>query len=549
MKQGTSLRQFGLDPIRALSALVAMITLALMTPTVARAQSFTVLYRFCKAVTCASGESPTSLVQATDGAFYGTTTTGGTHDIPYCAGIAVVKGCGTVFKITPGGTLTSLRNFCDQLDCTDGALPSVGLIQATNGDFYGILDYGGLRVAEDCPQGCGTIFKITPSGKMTTLYKFCTLSNCADGEGPVAPLIQASNGDFYGTTQGGGNNPNCLSVGFIGCGTVFKITPDGELTTLYIFCSLPNCTDGGLPYAALIQAADGDLYGTTQYGGANDGCELGCGTVFKITLSGKLTTLHNFCSQPECAEGSAPVAPLIQGTNGDFYGTTSQGGTIFGGGGTVFEMTPSGTMITLYEFCSQVNCADGSAPASPLVQATNGDFYGTTTRGGSADYGTLFEVAPNGALTTLYNFCAVPNCTDGERPYSLMQATDGSLYGTTSRGGESDTGGIIFSLNVGLGPFIALQTTSGEVGAKVTILGTDLTGASSVTFNGAPARFIVDSTCTAITATVPAGATTGTVQVVTPRGTLNSNVAYRVRVYDGNDSGRGLSFERDNDKD
>jgi uncharacterized repeat protein (TIGR03803 family) len=161
------------------------------------------------------------------------------------------------------------------------------------------------------------------------------------------------------TTSGGAN----------GAGTIFKLTPGGTLTTLYSFCSQAGCPDGESPYneAGLVQATNGDFYGTTGSGGAN-----GNGTIFKITPSGTLTTLYSFCSQAGCTDGSYPGAPVIQATDGDFYGTTSSDGANHGG--TVFKITPSGTLTTLYSFCSQAGCTDGNAPQGALVQATNGDF-------------------------------------------------------------------------------------------------------------------------------------------------------------------------------
>jgi uncharacterized repeat protein (TIGR03803 family) len=365
---------------------------------------------------------------------------------------------------------------------------------------------------------------------LTTLYSFCSRSGCTDGEAPRTWLVQAANGDLYGTTTAGGVN---------GSGTVFKITPSGTLTTLHSFCSQSGCTDGNTPYAGLVQATNGDLYGTTGYGGAYSDA----GTVFKITPSGTLTTLYNFCSQgvyPNCTDGEVPTAGLVQGTNGDFYGTTLFGGVnpCSGPGcGTVFKITPSGTLTTLYSFCSQSGCTDGEAAGTGqvLIQATNGGLYGTAEDGGANGYfyGTVFKITPRGTLTTLYSFCSQSGCTDGYSPAGLIQATNGDLYGTTYYGGTNCSGGplpgcgTVFSLSVGLGPFVETQTTSGKVGAAVKILGTDLTGATSVSFNSTSAVFKVVSS-SEITATVPAGASTGKVRVTTPSGTLSSNVPFRV---------------------
>ena len=215
---------------------------------------------------------------------------------------------------------------------------------------------------------------------------------------PYGALLQATDGNLYGTTEAGGAN---------GVGTVFKITTSGTLTTLYSFCSQSGCMDGYLPYAGLVQATNGDLYGTTGFGGASCADTGGCGTIFKITKSGALTTLHSFCSQNGCPDGKKPFAGLIQATNGNLYGTTVGGGA--NGGGTLFKITTSGTVTTLYSFCSQSACADGQTPLAVLVQATNGDLYGTTGFGGAncADTGgcgTIFKITKSGTLTTLHSF-------------------------------------------------------------------------------------------------------------------------------------------------
>src|ERR1019366_5319534 len=218
---------------------------------------------------------------------------------------------------------------------------------------------------------------------LTTIHRFCSQSGCPDGAGPYAGLVQATNGGLYGTTSGGGTDS---------AGTIFKITPGGTLTTLYSFCPQTNCTDGAAPFAGLVQAANGDLYGTTSGGGTANG---GAGTVFKITPSGTLTTLYSFCSQSGCMGGFFPRAGLVQAANGDLYGTTWFGGT--NSQGTVFKITPAGTLTTLYNFCSQTNCTDGDQPFAGLVQAANGDLYGTTYGGGAnGGIGTVFKITPGG---------------------------------------------------------------------------------------------------------------------------------------------------------
>ena len=418
----------------------------------------------------------------------------------------------------PAQTFTTLHSF----DGGDGQNPQAAvLVQGIDGNLYGTVASGGTYSG-------GAVFKITPSGTFTTIYNFCSQSGCSDGKYPLAGLVQATSGYVYGTTAGGGANGGANCASYPGCGTVFRIAPSGGSTfeTLYSFCVQSGCTDGANPVGTLVKAASGDLYGTTNAGGANCVVHGGCGTVFKITPSGTLTTLYSFCPQSGCADGAGLEVGLVQATNGDFYGTTEGGGA---GNGTVFRITPSGTLTMLHSFGG----TDGSTPWAGLVQATSGYLYGTTEIGGANGAGTVFRIAPSGGSTfkTLYSFCAQSGCTDGFKPLAgLVQATNGNFYGTTFYGGNCGGTygcGTVFSLSVGLGPFVETQPTSSKVGAAVQILGTDLTGATTVTFNSTAAAFTVVSP-TLIATTVPAGATTGTVQVVTPSRTLSSNMPFRV---------------------
>src|SRR6202521_5902280 len=266
--------------------------------------------------------------------------------------------CAAMATASPAQTFKTLVNF----DGTNGATPVyTSLIQGTDGDFYGTTIGGG-------PNNAGTVFKITPGGTLTTLHTF----DGTDGVGPVGAMVQGTNGNFYGTTPNGGANGN---------GTVFKITPGGTLTTLHSF----GTTDGSFPNCALVQAANGRFYGTTYQGGNNATCGFGngCGTVFKITPGGTLTTLHIFDS----TDGANPIAGLVQATDGNFYGTTYAGGA--SDWGTVFKITSGGTLTTLHSF----DLSDGAQPYGPLGQATNGQFYGTTPNGGANNDGTLFGLA------------------------------------------------------------------------------------------------------------------------------------------------------------
>jgi uncharacterized repeat protein (TIGR03803 family) len=310
-----------------------------------------------------------ALAQGTDGDLYGTTVAGGLYNQ------------GTVFKITPAGTQTILYNFCAQTNCPDGDDPSAAQTLGTDGNFYGTTYLGGAH-ADACRAGCGVVFKIIPMGAMTTLYSFCAQPGCADGAGPGA-LVQGSDGNFYGITEQGGSN-TCVNT----CGTVFKITPAGVLTTLYKFTSAGGYDPDVVQ--SLVQATDGNFYGTTVFGGSGSGClRGGCGTAFRITPEGALTTLYNF--QGGAGESENPGG-LVQATDGDFYGVS--GGGHFGPNcvdscGTVFKMTSEGVVTTLVSLHNN----EGAGPMG-LVQATDGNFYVAADAGGLCNCGTIFEVTP-----------------------------------------------------------------------------------------------------------------------------------------------------------
>jgi uncharacterized repeat protein (TIGR03803 family) len=452
----------------------AVLTLfCVIAATVSSAQSFTTLATFDGI----NGQGPDGVTQGFNGNLYGTTSGGGT------------SGVGTVFVFSRTGSLKTLYSFCPSSQCA-GYEPEAGLIQGKDGNFYGTTSGGGGYV---CGNGCGAIYKMTKSGDVTTLHTFSVI----DGSLPQDALIQATDGNFYGTTLQGARN-----CAFECAGTVFRMTPAGKLTTIHSFCLQSGCPDGTFPYAGVVEATDGNLYGSTS------------STIFRITPPNQFTTLYTFPS------GSG-VRGLIQGADGNLYGTTIGGGT--NGQGTVFQITLGGSLTTLYSFCSLTNCLDGSVPMG-LIQATDGNFYGATQSGGANclpfGCGTIFSLTPAGKLTTIYNFCAEANCTDGRAPApDLMQATDGSFYGTTQY--------TLFSLSTGLGPFVKLTQPMGKVGQSGGILGQGFTGTTGVFLNGTPASFTPLSD-TYIQATVPAGATSGFVTVVTPTGTLTSNVVFHV---------------------
>jgi uncharacterized repeat protein (TIGR03803 family) len=472
------------------------------TAVAVHAQTFTTLASF----DYSDGSYPTNLVQGPDGNFYGTALSGGTA--ASCDNLRTGIGCGAVFRVTPTGEITTLHIFCSKANCTDGGQPVGSLVLGPNGDFYGVTEYGGNSVAF-C-TGCGTVFEITPGGKFTTLYRFCSLTNCTDGSKPWGGLALAANGILYGTTGFGGT---------YGGGTIFEITSAGKLTTIYSFCSKTNCVDGNLPAAALVQATNGNLYGSTDFGGTYDE-----GVLFAITPAGNFTPLSSL-------RGSRPDPnTMIQATDGNLYGTTYAGGAYQGG--SFFTMTPAGDLTYLYYFCPPVNC--GFKPSVGVIQATDGNLYGTTSSGGTdPEAGTVYRMTSTGGLAVLYDFCSQTGCTGGWDPKGLIQATDGNLYGVTAVGGDSTNClggacGTVFRLSTGLPPFVEATPNFGKAGSVAYILGNNLTGTTSVTFNGAPATFSVVSS-TYIKATVPSGATTGTIEVTTPSGTLSSNVAFQVR--------------------
>jgi uncharacterized repeat protein (TIGR03803 family) len=339
---------------------------------------------------------------------------------------------------------------------TDGAIP-FGLIQGTDANLYGVTNKGGNGANNGCNVSCGSIFKMTPTGKLTSVFGF----DGTNGNGPSG-MVQATNGAFYGTASYGGTG-DCTSYGSSGgCGAIFKLVGTTQ-TPLYDFCPTTSCTTGAIPAGGLVQGTDGNFYGTTAAGGTgtcSDPIGPGCGTVFKITPTGTLTVLHSFTS----TDGSFPYGRLIQATNGSFYGTTSEGGT--NGYGTIFKITSSGTLTSLHSF----SATGGAYPYGGLVQAANGDFYGMTTEillddgapncsGTGVGYGTFYQMTSSNTVTTVFTF----NKTDGAYPFdSPTLGSDGNFYGTTACGGSSNVG-VAFELTPG-GSQTPLHTFSGSDG-------------------------------------------------------------------------------------
>ncbi len=377
-----------------------------------------------------------------------------------------------VFGGTPSSAqqLTTLYDFCSLTNCTDGAMPQGYPIQDSDGNFYAVTSGGG-------EHGQGTIFQMTSTGGLTTLYSFCSVGDyCTDGAQPYSGVIEGSDGNFYGTTVGGGIAQTydlCGGATAIGpppmytCGTVFKLNPTtGQLTTLYTFCSQlvtinSNlfCGDGSNPLGGLVEDSAGNFYGTTPRGGTSG---QGTGIVYELSpepaggcAAGSNpgngyceNLLSNFCLSSGCGAGPGG---LIQGSDGNFYGVTGSGWGEPGANGTVFEITPGGAMTTLYDFCSAHACADGGGPNPNLVEDSAGNFYGTTSLYGNTGGpgGTIFKLfiepasgCPSGSNTgngwcetTLHPFCSLADCADGYAPYfGLIQGSDGNLYGMTYYG-------------------------------------------------------------------------------------------------------------------
>jgi uncharacterized repeat protein (TIGR03803 family) len=325
----------------------------------------------------------------------------------------------------------------------DGGYPAGGLIRR-NRVIYGTASFLGAATG-NCFTGCGTIFKLDSNGTETTLYSFLGGS---DGDQPDTTLTMDDAGNLYGTTISGGQSSDICHEG---CGTIFKLAPDGTESVLYRFCGQRNkykCVDGGMPATKVLFDGAGNIYGATAWGGR--GCpEVGCGVVFRLAPDGSENILYSFTGN---RDGSSPNS-LIRDRQGNLYGTAGEGaGTCFQYGcGTVFKIAPDGQETTLYRFCAAPNCTDGAQP-NGLVVDRAGNLYGTTAEGGNAGTcggdgcGTVFKLSPEGKFTTLYAFCSEANCTDGASPDGGIVTDDaGNLYGTATYGGASNQG-VLFEI-------------------------------------------------------------------------------------------------------
>ncbi len=308
--------------------------------------------------------------------------------------------------------LTTLHAFTG----ADGSNPQAALVQGSDGFFYGTTQAGRLEQPWQPPYSRSAL-----PGTFTSLYQF----SGPDGSDPEAPLVQGSDGNFYGTTVTGGTATNCQ------CGTIFQITSAGTLTTLFSFS---GDTNGANPRAAVTQGHDGSFYGTTLL---LPGGNVSSGTVFKVTSSGTMTALYSY--RGFAVGFPAAHAGLVQGSDGDFYGTTEFGGS--DGDGSVFEISQDGTFTNLFSISDTNLDSTGEFPCGTLAQGSDSNFYGTTIVGGKTGSGTVFQSTPAGTLTTLHFFN--PNGTDGANPYGgLVLGSDGNFYGTTGFGGSNSVGDV-----------------------------------------------------------------------------------------------------------
>lgn len=400
----------------------------------------TVIYTFSATqssppnVVNSDGASPAArLLVGSDGTFYGTTTTGGNY------------GAGNVFSVTSNGIFNDIfdfRSFTENNGLTDSDFGPNELASAPHGSFFGTTQRGGTN--QD-----GTIFKVSPTGQEVDVHIFSAPgenSTNSDGINPSPALVLGPDGNYYGTTQAGGTN---------GTGTIFQLTPNGNFTTVYTFTAYnasSENSDGAMPNS-LTLGADGNFYGTCELGGANAE-----GTFFEITTGGTFTLLYSFGATTN--DAAYPQAQMIQAADGNFYGTSANGGAF--GAGTVFSASSNGTINLLYSFTGG---DDGGDPMAPLALSSNGNFYGVTDEGINAA-GTIFELTPSGVFGTVFSFPATDANganTVGTFPQAgLTVGRDGNLYGSCLDGGTNGDG-VIFKFNPNITPPFIITSPVGGI--------------------------------------------------------------------------------------
>ena len=451
---------------------LAAVLLLPLLPTAAAASSFTTIHTF----TAASDGNVTypALVQGANGLLYGVNSTGGRSDN------------GTIFSLTLGGKLSVLNTFTQT---NQGTTPEGGIVQARDGNFYGTTYTGGSGAY-------GTLYQCVPgTGKLNVLSAF---TNGDPGGNPVGALIEGVDGSLYGTARYGGAD---------NYGTIFR-TNIATATTATL-APVTGGTAGYYPQSDLIQATDGNFYGTTEQGGTYN-----LGAFFQVTPAGVYTTIYSFTGNDD---GSRPLRGVVQGTDGSFYGVCNEGGTY--GAGAVYRIDYLNTtfkLTALHDFYPPV--LDGSNALGNLVQASDGNFYGTTAGGGATGNGTIYEVTPTGGYNQIYSFT---DGTDGAAPVAgLTQASDGNLYGTTA--GTNGQSGTVFRLDLGLAaprPRPEFFTPSSvAAGGTLLIKGDNFVGTTAVSFTGASGAVVKAGSFsvlskTVVQVTVPSGAVTGPVTV------------------------------------
>jgi uncharacterized repeat protein (TIGR03803 family) len=411
------------------------LAVALILPAMSQARTwhYTLLHNFCTQDDCADGSFPTAgLVADTKGNLFGVTETGGTHND------------GIVFELERHRktyTLKVLHDFC--FSCGDGDFPFASLIADVNGNLYGTTLGGGAH-------DCGIVFRLSPgTKKLKVLHDFCTqegdgnsLDQALSYAGKNSGMLYDGASPLYGTTAEGGANAH---------GTVFSLTPSGRtwaLTTLYAFCALSGCADGGTPSGEVLVDNAGNLFGNASLGG-------GGGSVYELSPAGSAPMtekiVHSFCAPNDCPDGQEPTGALAMTPSGEIFGTTEN--ALGSEGGAIFKLTSNGTgwdESLAHVFCSG-KCDDGYLPSGGLIADSHGDIYGVDELGGAGEHGVgggvAFRLRGN-KLTPLYPFCSEENCADGRVPMGTLTIDGrGDLFGVTSQGGPVTGAGTIFQLH------------------------------------------------------------------------------------------------------